>query len=400
MVLDEKFLNAVPLLEKLHTEGFQAYFVGGSVRDFLMNRPIGDIDIATDAKPEEIERHFKKTIHVGKEHGTIIVLHKGEPYEVTTFRTEEGYSDFRRPDKVSFIRSLKEDLQRRDLTINSMAMTKDGSIIDYFGGRNDIQKKRIHTVGNPSERFHEDALRMMRALRFVSQLGFHLSEETCAAIKREKELLSHISIERKAIEMEKMLFGPWCGQALLLMFSTGLSTMLPGFRACSSHQAEAISRFPFHHLKSKEELWAAILCLLEISPESSQAYLRQWKLSAKLFNDAAAIQKSQRASWDRFSLYKTGMHTALSAERIRMLLSDKQIDQERLLQLEEIYEHLPIKSVKELDIDGNELMQFRKKKPGKWIAEELEKIEKAVITDGLENGREAIKEWLKTCNQA
>lgn len=400
MVLDEKFLQASPLLEKLQNKGFQAYFVGGSVRDFLMKRPIGDIDIATDAQPEEIESLFKKTIHVGKEHGTIIVLLNGEPYEVTTFRTEEGYTDFRRPEKVSFIRSLKEDLKRRDLTINSMAMTINGSIIDYFGGRNDIRKKRIHTVGDPSERFHEDALRMLRAIRFVSQLGFRLSEETFDAMKREKELLSHISVERKAVEMEKLLLGSWCGQALLFIFSTGLSSALPGFQKCSPQQAEAIARFPFHQLKEKEELWAAVLCLLEVPLGSSQSFLRQWKLSAKLFNKAAVIQKNQRTSWDRFSLYKAGIQTALSAERIRMLLTEEKIDHGRLQHLTEVYESLPIKSVKELAVDGHELMEFRQMKPGKWIAEELEKIEKAVVGDGLENGKEAIKEWLKTCNQA
>lgn len=399
MALDESFKKAIPIVEKLHHHRFQAYFVGGSVRDILMNRPIGDIDIATDAKPEEVERLFKKTVNVGKEHGTIIVLHNGEPYEVTTFRTEEGYKDFRRPENVSFIRSLKEDLKRRDLTINSMAMSIDGSIIDYFGGRIDIEKKRIHTVGDPAERFHEDALRMLRALRFASQLGFHLSEETLEAIKRENSLLSHISVERKTAEIEKLLFGASCGQAVSLIFSSGLSAALPGFETRSQNQQEAMARFPFYLLKEKAELWAAILCLFDVHPEASQPFLRQWKLSAKLFNQAAAIHKNVANRWDRFQLYKTGIDTVLSAERISMLLTEGQIDHSQLLHLSEVYDRLPIKSAKDLAVDGNELMHYRQKKPGKWIAEELEKIEMAVIEDGLENGKEAIKEWLKSCNQ-
>jgi tRNA nucleotidyltransferase (CCA-adding enzyme) len=400
MVLNKAFDKASPILEKLLEEGHQAYFVGGSVRDLLMDRSIGDIDIATDATPDETEKLFKKTIPVGKEHGTVIVLHDGESYEVTTFRSEEDYSDFRRPEKVSFIRSLKEDLKRRDLTINSMAMTLDGSIIDYFGGRDDIKQKRIHTVGNPSERFSEDALRMLRALRFASQLGFQLSEETLFAIQREKDLLSHISVERKAIEVEKLLFGKWCGQALPFLFSTGLSSHLPGFQAISPHQAEAAARFPFHQLKKKEELWASILCMLAVPFEESQAFLRQWKLSAKIFNQAAAIQKHLHTTWDEYSLYKAGIDTTLSAERIRMLHSEGKIDEEHLQYLLKRYQRLPIKSNKDLAVDGNDLMEFFQKKPGKWIAETLEKIEKAVIDGSLENGREAIKEWLKQCNQA
>lgn len=171
-------MKALPLLRELKKHGRQAYFVGGSVRDAQMNRDVGDIDIATDASPEEIEAIFPKTVDVGKEHGTIIVLFEGESYEVTTFRAELEYEDYRRPSGVQFIKSLKEDLKRRDLTINAMAMDEQGRLIDYFGGLRDIREKLIQTVGDPAERFHEDALRMLRALRFMSQLEFELSPNT------------------------------------------------------------------------------------------------------------------------------------------------------------------------------------------------------------------------------
>lgn len=166
MKMNEPFTHAIPILHTLHEHGHQAYFVGGAVRDVLLGREIGDIDIATDATPDKVESLFEKTVDVGKEHGTVIVLHDGVSYEVTTFRTESEYEDFRRPKEVAFITSLKEDLLRRDLTINAMAMDINGEIIDHVGGKQDIKRKRIQTVGDPACRFQEDALRMMRAVRF------------------------------------------------------------------------------------------------------------------------------------------------------------------------------------------------------------------------------------------
>lgn len=173
--MEKVFIKALPVLRILIEAGHQAYFVGGAVRDSYMKRAIGDVDIATDAAPDQVERLFQRTVDVGKEHGTIIVLWEDETYEVTTFRTESDYVDFRRPSEVQFISSLEEDLKRRDLTINAMAMTADGKVLDYFGGKKDIDQKVIRTVGKPEDRFQEDALRMLRAVRFMSQLGFTLS---------------------------------------------------------------------------------------------------------------------------------------------------------------------------------------------------------------------------------
>lgn len=202
--MEQVFIKALPVLRTLIEAGHQAYFVGGAVRDSYLKRTIGDVDIATDAAPDQVERLFKRTVDVGKEHGTIIVLWEDDTYEVTTFRTESDYEDYRRPSEVHFITSLEEDLKRRDLTINAMAMTADGQVLDYFGGKKDIDQQLIRTVGKPEDRFQEDALRMLRAVRFMSQLGFTLSKETEEAIIKEKTLLSHVSVERKTIEFEKL----------------------------------------------------------------------------------------------------------------------------------------------------------------------------------------------------
>src|SRR5699024_11149974 len=150
--------------------------------DCILNLPIHDVDIATSAFPAEIKGVFHKTLAVGIEHGTGLVLHKEESYEITTFRTESTYQDYRRPDHVDFVRSLEEDLKRRDFTINALALDPTGRVIDLFNGLEDLEQRRLKAVGVAEERFHEDALRMMRGLRFVAQLGFDLEEKTQVAI--------------------------------------------------------------------------------------------------------------------------------------------------------------------------------------------------------------------------
>ena len=194
--LPREYQKAIPVLNKLEQAGFEAYFVGGSVRDILLDQPIHDVDIATSAFPEEIKQLFPKTIDIGIEHGTVLVLAEEEQYEITTFRTESTYQDYRRPDHVEFVRSLEEDLKRRDFTINAFALKEDGQIIDLFDGLADLENQILRAVGDPQERFHEDALRMMRGIRFVSQIGFTLEQETAAAIQANHSLLGKISVER------------------------------------------------------------------------------------------------------------------------------------------------------------------------------------------------------------
>ena len=169
-----EFNKASSILERIEKEGYEAYFVGGGVRDTLLGLPISDVDIASSATPEEIKRFFPVTFDVGIQHGTVMVLHEKETYEITTFRTESKYEKFRRPEKVNYVRSLREDLKRRDFTINAIALNRHGQSEDPFDGQRDIKAKIIRAVGNPSERFREDALRMMRAARFMSQLAFEV----------------------------------------------------------------------------------------------------------------------------------------------------------------------------------------------------------------------------------
>lgn len=217
------------ILQKMNNifekNGFKAYLVGGAVRDMFMNKEASDWDVATDATPEQVISAFKKVIPTGIAHGTVTVHFMGEEIEVTTFRIEQGYSDGRHPDKVSYASDIEEDLSRRDFTMNAIAVSlKDGSIVDPFNGKADIKNKVIRSVGNPLERFNEDGLRPIRAIRFASQLGFEIETNTLQAISNEKVLqkTSTISIERFRDELVKLLKSPKPSVGLKLLEDTNI----------------------------------------------------------------------------------------------------------------------------------------------------------------------------------
>ena len=210
------------VLRRLRRAGHAAYLVGGCVRDLLLGRPPGDWDVTTSAEPAVVQRTFPRTRPTGIQHGTVTVLAGNRPVEVTTFRTEGGYSDRRRPDWVRFTPSLEEDLARRDFTINAMALDADGRLVDPFGGLQDLTAGVVRAVGDPEERFREDALRMLRAIRFAAQLEFILDPATLGAIARHAALLDHVSRERIRDEFSKLLLAPHPADALRLLKSTGL----------------------------------------------------------------------------------------------------------------------------------------------------------------------------------
>lgn len=197
------------ILKLLEKTGHEAYIVGGCVRDKILGRVPHDYDICTSAKPDEVINVFRyfnfKVIETGLKHGTVTVMINNEPYEITTYRIDGKYSDNRRPDSVEFTTSLEEDLSRRDFTINAMAYSPKDGLIDPFHGIYDIQKKVIRCVGNPASRFQEDALRILRAMRFSIRLGFKISRSTFEAMNENKQLISNVSYERVNAELMKML---------------------------------------------------------------------------------------------------------------------------------------------------------------------------------------------------
>ena len=212
----------------LNEAGFEAFVVGGAVRDLLRGAPVHDWDVTTSALPEQTKAVFAdyRLIETGIKHGTVTVLLDGIPLEITTYRTEGTYSDHRRPDRVEFTRSLHEDLARRDFTVNAMAWHPETGVVDPYGGQADLKNRIIRCVGDPDKRFQEDALRMLRGLRFASRLGFSIEEDTSAAIHRNRELLSAIAAERIREELTGLLCGS-CVEAVLRSYPDVIAVPIP-----------------------------------------------------------------------------------------------------------------------------------------------------------------------------
>ena len=198
---------AMKCLKKIESAGYEAWFVGGCVRDSLIGRDFSDVDITTNALPEEIEALFDKTIPTGKKHGTITVLIDKNPIEVTTYRSEFGYDDSRHPNEIRFEKDISADLSRRDFTINALAYNPEKNILDIYGGQKDLEKGIIKTVGNPQERFSEDALRILRAFRFASQLEYSIEDATVNAALNLGKSLDRLSGERVLSELKKLSRG-------------------------------------------------------------------------------------------------------------------------------------------------------------------------------------------------
>lgn len=222
--------NAIMLMTLIENAGYEAYAVGGAVRDSLMNKPCHDIDITTSALPEITEKILEsnniKYVETGLKHGTITAVVDGEPYEITTYRTDGEYNDNRHPENVCFVSDIKEDLSRRDFTINAMAYSDKRGLVDLFSGKQDIDNRLIRAVGNPDKRFNEDALRIMRAIRFSCILDFDIEENTKRAIFKNKELLKNISAERLFTELSKLLSGDRVFD-VLVEYSDVLAVFIP-----------------------------------------------------------------------------------------------------------------------------------------------------------------------------
>lgn len=393
----EPFNTAIPIIEKIEAAGYEAYFVGGSIRDYLLQRTIEDVDIATSALPHEIKALFPKTVDIGIEHGTILVIHNGKGYEVTTFRTESFYKDHRRPEHVTFIRSLEEDLKRRDFTMNAIAMNKKEELIDPFNGQLAIKKKLIETVGDPEERFHEDALRMLRAVRFVSQLHFQLHEKTKEALTTSAPLLQHIAVERKTMEFTKLLKGKNKKAAFHILIDTGVYRYLPGL----SEGKQVLQKSTSLQMDdlTENQMWLVILFYLQTNqvPE----FLRKWKLPAKkinyLTNAFHYLKTRMEKAWTLYRLYEAKLETATDVETVYLTLKQLPV-QPGIDHIQSQFYQMKITDRKELAVDGRDLMAWFQRPGGPWIKKVLEKVEVAILNKEIKNEKEPIREWLQSCN--
>ena len=285
--------------------GFSAYLVGGAVRDWFLGKPCKDYDIATDAEPKEVQALFRKTIPTGIAHGTVTILYKGEKIECTTFRCEADYSDGRRPQSVNYVRSIEEDLSRRDFTMNAIAVSlKDGSIVDPFEGVKSIKSKTIKTVGSPLDRFGEDGLRPIRAIRFASQLGFKIEEETLKAIPLSIEVCKKVSIERFRDEFVKMLLSEHPIISLKLLEDTGLlKVFLPELSDCRGVEQKGMHSFDVldHSFLS-----------CDAAPQDNLIV----RLAA-LFHDIGKVSTREKNEYGDYTFYK---HEAVSEKLTKKIM--------------------------------------------------------------------------------
>ena len=387
------FLEALPVMQQLVDAGYEAYFVGGSVRDMLLHKPISDVDIATSATPQEVKEIFPHTVDVGIEHGTVMVIYHKEGYEVTTFRTEEGYEDFRHPDKVTFVRSLEEDLKRRDFTINALAIGIDDQLIDFFDGIGDLERQCIRCVGDAKERFNEDALRMFRAVRFVGQLGFQVEEETKNAISLLKMNLSKVAVERMKVEFEKMIQSSYCKDALKLFVETGLYQACPLFDGKGEILLK-LAEFPIKEM-SVLQAWILFVDELKLSDKEVTHLLKSWKSSNEQIRDVLVGYKTYRArkeeEWNFFLAYDCPYEVASEVEQL-LIAQSKSTSMEGL---EATYHSLPIRSMNDIHLNGHDIIRILKlDKKGPIIGQVLKTVEKMILEQSISNDAEVLETYV------
>ena len=350
--LPQEFVQAQPILANLEQAGYEAYFVGGSVRDTLLGAPIHDVDIASSAFPEEVKVLFNRTVDTGIQHGTVMVLDHGEGYEITTFRTESTYTDFRRPDSVTFVRSLSEDLKRRDFTINALAMRHDGEVVDLFDGLSDMKNGIIRAVGDAETRFTEDALRMMRALRFSAQLGFRIADDTRQALRDLAPNLTRIAVERIRVEFEKMLMGGNAAESLKLALDDGVINYLPGEPL--KIWDNIIQHLVTHQPADAFAVWSLVLVETDLTLSQINRFLRNWKLSRETIVTVMTVVPLARQidKVSTFDLYQSLPYKKTLFELLTMLgVSNGTIEQ-----IKHIIDMLPITNSSELAIQGGDLI--------------------------------------------
>lgn len=298
------------VLAILTAAGYEAYAVGGCVRDALLDRPLHDIDVTTNATPAQVKEAFAgfSVIETGIRHGTVTVLADRQPVEITTYRTEGAYTDGRHPDSVSFGCSLEEDLSRRDFTVNAMAYNPATGLVDRFGGREDLARRRIRCVGDPATRFGEDALRVLRALRFSSQLDFDIAPPTAQAIRDLAPRVALVSAERVCAELSRMLTGKRAGR-ILRDHAQVLGVVIPEILPMIGFE-----QHNFHHCHDVLNHTAAVL---EATPPVLHLRL------AALFHD---IAKPLCFSLDENGVGHFYAHAAQSAEIARTVLHRLRLD--------------------------------------------------------------------------
>ncbi|WP_059105137.1 CCA tRNA nucleotidyltransferase [Shouchella shacheensis] len=362
------WVQAIPILKKLEESGHSAYVVGGAVRDFLLQRPITDVDVASSAAADEVRRIFPKTVQMNNNHETVLLFHNGIQAEVTTLRGRE----------------LKEDLQHRDLTINALAMDVHGELIDPTGGQVDLEQGLLRAY-DPARSFADDPLRLLRVARFHSELGFAVDPLLKREMTQFAETIATVAKERVVKELWQLLAGSGVQGALSLLCETGVGLYLPGLRL-GDVELKKLQTIPSVHWESECRSWAELL----VSLRSADA-LSELPLANKTKQVGQQIwrmyQHRMRAALDDGSLYENGLEVAVLTEEIR---KDRGLQALRAADVKAQFDSLPITRRSELAISGKDLLNACQDQPGPWLAEALAFAEYAVVTRQLENKRELL----------
>lgn len=382
------------ILQKIHASGYEAYAVGGCIRDALRDIEPLDWDICTSAFPNQIIDIFRESntvIPTGLQHGTVTIISHGNPVEVTTYRCDGNYNDSRHPDKVIFLSSIEGDLARRDFTMNSIAYNKENGILDLYGGISDIKNQIIRCVGDPNKRFSEDALRIMRALRFAAVCNFNIEFETEKAIFYNKKLLEKISAERVLAEFKKILLSD-SPSSVIIKYKEIFDVRIP--IAKQNENIAVTDRMP----KDISLRMAAVLC--ELSSDYAQEILKKLKAENELIRNVCSILKNKNApipktkSDVKHLLNKLGYK---SANKLFVYWSAKGLDTKNIEKfLEEISLNNECYSMDTLELNGSDLINLGFKK-GTKIGIVLRYILDKVIDEEIENKKPALIEAAISC---
>jgi len=366
------------VLRELNKAGYEAYFVGGMVRDALLGREIYDADITTDAEPEVVLDLFDKTFATGLQHGTVTVVMDSQNVEVTTFRLDGEYVDNRHPEGVCFTRSLSEDLARRDFTINAMAQAEDGTIIDPFNGQDDLEAGIIRAVGDQKKRFEEDALRILRGIRFVAKLGFDIEEETLKAMTECRYLLANLSLERIRKEFEGILSsGEYKAKALDFIVQNNILEYIPFFSVLIKFK-------DLNRIKLVETLFAIVAFELP-EPHIFLAKFPFTRGEKKTIQVLLAIR--DKILDERLILYRYGSKVLYQRHLLNCFYSNVEFEYKLPTMI--------IKHRSNLAIGPQEVIDLSKKKPGKWVGKLFAEIEEEVILERMKNSCESILKFIK-----
>ena len=377
------------VIGKIRDAGYEAFAVGGCVRDTLLGRTPEDWDVTTSARPEAVKAIFERTVDTGLQHGTVTVLKNRKGYEVTTYRIDGEYHDGRHPDSVEFTPNLLEDLKRRDFTINAMAYSHETGIVDEFGGMEDLKAGIVRCVGRPEDRFTEDALRLLRALRFSAQLGFEIEESTYAAIKTIAPNLAKVSKERVQAELTKLLLSAH-PERILLLKETGLSAQLvPGFDAVFAPALfSKLSQLP----AEKSLRWAGFL--LCQSTKQAEAVLKGLKMDNGTIGNVSRMIEGAKKT---LPLEKPAVRRAMSrytayqlegALKLKELMGSPDAGEIRRLR-EEIIRDGDCVSLKDLAVKGRDLLEAGVER-GPMVGEILNHLFDLVLLYPEKNDRELL----------